>query len=94
MPGSAIAEIILQPILEFVVQLVGYYTAWLIVPVFTLGNVVVEPLIASRKVYPKWRRPMTTGAEPKVLDAEMASLIGFLFWVLVATAAYLVWPKT
>lgn len=94
MPASAIAEALLQPVLEVVAQLVGYYTSWVIAPFFTFGTVVVEPLISGRKVYPKWRLPLATGKAPKVLDAEMASLFGFVFWFLVGTAAYLVWSKT
>jgi hypothetical protein len=43
MPLSPIFEVILQPIAEIALQLAGYITACVIVPVFTLGLVGVEP---------------------------------------------------
>ncbi len=36
-------ELILQPMLELAAHVVGYATAYVIVPIFTLGQVVVEP---------------------------------------------------
>ena len=90
MPGSFIAEIILQPIVEGVLQVAGYLTARVIVPVFTLGTVVVEPLGSRSRVYPKLRWPSLTGKRPRVMDGEFASLIGLVFWGLIAVLVYLV----
>ena len=88
MPGSFIAELIVQPILELALQVAGYLTARVLVPVFTLGTVVVEPLGSRSRVYPKLRWPTLTGRQPRVLDAEAASLLGLLFWAAVAVVVY------
>jgi hypothetical protein len=89
-PGSFIAELILQPVLEFVLQVAGYLTARVIVPVFTLGTVLVEPIGSRDRVYPKLRWPTLTGRQPRVMDAEAASLLGLVFWGMVALVAYFV----
>jgi hypothetical protein len=89
MPGSAIAELILQPVLEAVLQVAGYLTARIVVPVFTLGTVVVEPIGWSDKVHPKLRWPRLTGRQPRVMDGEFASLLGLIFWGLVGLIVYL-----
>jgi hypothetical protein len=87
-PGSAIAELILQPIVEAVLQIAGYLTARVVVPLFTLGTVVVEPLGWQTKVHPKLRWPRLTGRHPRVLDGEFASLLGLVFWAMVAVVVY------
>ncbi len=89
MPGSFIAELILQPIVEAVLQVTGYLTARVVVPVFTLGAVVVEPMGSRKRIYPKLRWPNLTGRHPRVLDGEFASLLGLVFWALVALTVYL-----
>lgn len=43
MPLTPIFEVILQPVAEIALQLAGYITACVVVPVFTLGLVAVEP---------------------------------------------------
>ena len=88
MPGSVIAELILRPILEGVLQVAGYLTARVIVPVFTFGTVVVEPLGWKSRVHPKLRWPNLTGRRPRVIDGEFASLLGLVFWGLIAVLVY------
>ena len=90
MPGSFIAELIIQPVLELALQVAGYLTARVLVPVFTLGTVVVEPLGSRSRVYPKLRWPALSGRQPRVLNGELASLLGILFWAAVAIAVYFV----
>lgn len=88
MPGSIIGELVLQPIAELVLQVVGYFTGRLVVPVLSFGYAVVEPAPKGTRVYPKWHgfgRGSTGGV---VVDAEMGSLLGLLFWAAVAVAAY------
>ena len=81
-----VIELILWPILELAYQVASYYTARLLVPVFTLGNVVVEPLGKRTRGAPKLRRPAVSGRQPRVLSVECASLVGILFWLAVAVA--------
>ncbi len=88
MPGSVIAEVILQPVFEAVLQLAGYLTARVVVPVFTFGTVVVEPLGWRKTVYPKIRWPNLTGRSPRVMDGDFASVLGLVFWALVGVVVY------
>lgn len=88
MPLSAIAEAILQPILEVVLQLFCYGTAWLLVPVFTCGKVFVEPAPVREFVRPGFGRLKRSSKGCYVMDAELGSLIGLIFWFVVAFGAY------
>jgi hypothetical protein len=54
MPLSGLAEIILQPVAELALQLVGYVTARIVVPLFSLGLIRVEPAPQGVKVSPRW----------------------------------------
>lgn len=84
-----IFELLLQPILELVFYVLGYATAWVIVPVFTFGHVTVEPGPDGRFLKPKRGRIQRVGPGKYVMEAEMAVWVGVLFWVLVAIGAYL-----
>lgn len=88
MPLSAIAEIILQPIIEVVAQLFCFGTAWLIVPIITLGQVYVEPTPMREFVKPGFGRLQRTGKGHYVMEAELASLVGMIFWCAIAAVAY------
>jgi hypothetical protein len=88
MPLSAIAEAILQPIFEVVLQVFCYGTAWLIVPIFTLGRVYVEPTPIREFVKPGFGRLQRSSKGHYVMEAELASLIGLLFWFAFAAVIY------
>jgi len=94
MPLSAIAEAILQPIIEVAVQLLCYGTAWLIVPIITLGRVYVEPAPIREFVKPGFGRLQRSRKGYYVMEAELASLIGMIFWFVVAAGAYAYFMKT
>ncbi|HAF43881.1 MAG TPA: hypothetical protein DCK83_02795, partial [Gallionellaceae bacterium] len=94
MPLSAIAEAILQPIVEVVLQLFCYGTAWLLVPIFSLGRVYVEPTPIREFVKPGFGRLQRSDKGHYVMEAELASLIGMLFWFAVAIAAYAYFTQT
>ncbi len=89
MPGSVIAELILQPLAEITLQLAGYITARILVPAVTLGYCRVEPIGFRKTVYPRLRRPMLSRKDPLIMDCEVASLLGLVFWGLVAVGIYL-----
>lgn len=55
MPLTPIFEVILQPVAEIALQLAGYITACVVVPVFTLGLVGVEPGPKGELVKPRPR---------------------------------------
>ena len=88
MPLGAIAEAILQPITEVVLQLFCYGTAWLLVPMLTFGRVFVEPAPIREFVKPGFGRIQRSNAGHYVMDAELGSLIGMAFWFAVAIGAY------
>lgn len=90
MPGSFIGELILQPVAELALQVIGYFTGRVVVPVLSLGYASVEPAPKGVSVYPKWHR-LNRGSDGSiVVDAEMGALLGLAFWVLVGLGAYLV----
>jgi hypothetical protein len=88
MPLGAIAEVILQPIIEVVLQLFCYGTAWLLVPIFSFGMVFVEPSPIREFVKPGFGRLQRSSKGHYVMDAELGSLIGMVFWFAVAIGAY------
>lgn len=90
MPGSFIGELILQPIAEFALQLAGYFTGRVIVPVLSLGYASVEPAQKGVRVHPRWHGFHRRLDGSIVIDAEMGALLGLVFWVLVGLGAYLV----
>lgn len=61
-------ELLLQPILKLVFYVIGYGTGWVLVPLFTLGVVTVEP------------GPTRGGRF--VMKVELAAWIGLVFWIL------------
>jgi hypothetical protein len=94
MPLGAIAEAILQPIIEAVLQLFCYGTAWLIVPTFTCGRVFVEPSPIREFVKPGFGRLQRSAKGHYVMDAELGSLIGIVFWFSVGIGAYAYFAQT
>lgn len=92
MPGSVIVELILQPLAEGLLHIAGYITGRVVVPAFSLGFVCVEPIAPSRRPRPKWR-PSGQGFYHRqgrriVLSAELGTLLGLVFWLIVGLAAY------
>ncbi|MBY0571105.1 MAG: hypothetical protein K2P61_07455 [Burkholderiaceae bacterium] len=94
MPLSVIAETILQPIAEAAMQLICYGTAWLIIPIFTLGRVHVEPSPLREFVKPGLGRLQRSGNGHYMMEAELASLIGLIFWFVVAAGACVYFNQT
>jgi hypothetical protein len=88
MPLSPILEVILQPVAEMALQLAGYITACVVVPVFTLGVVGVEPGPDGEFVKPKLGAIQRLANGKLVVEAELASLVGLLFWVAVGVGVY------
>ena len=91
---NAIAELILQPIIEVVLQLFCYGTAWLLVPAFTCGKVFVEPTPIREFVKPGLGRLQRSSKGHYVMDAELGSLLGMVFWFAVAIGAYAYFKQT
>jgi hypothetical protein len=94
MPLGAIAEAILQPVIEIVLQLFCYGTAWLLVPIFTFGRVFVEPTPIREFVKPGFGSIQRSSRGHYMIDAELGSLIGMIFWFAVAIGAYVYFAQT
>lgn len=82
-------EFILQVLAEAVFQLAGYATSWVVVPLFSLGRVVVEPKKRGVGVSPRWHHASRAADGTLIIDAETGSAIGIAFWILVAVVWYL-----
>ncbi len=90
-PGSALAELILWPILELILYVAGYLTGYVVVPIVTLGRYQVEPFVVQgRKRYGKSRK-YSFARKANVVSDDAATLIGLLFWVAVTATIYLIW---
>ena len=100
MPGSIISELILRPVLEIVLHVIGYWTGRVVVPVLSLGLVRIDPADRKQVVRPRAERKRA-GPPPRdrrgfhrapdgaiIIDEEMAMYVGALFWVAVGIAAY------
>ena len=89
MPGSVVAELIIRPVFEFVLYAVGYLTGYVVVPAATFGFFTVEPVASgSRRPRPRLRSAKASPS-PRVVSADVAALVGILFWVLAVAIGYL-----
>jgi hypothetical protein len=91
MPGSIIAELILQPILEFIFHILGYYIGRVVVSVFTLGRIKCDRLLADtphRKI--RWTGTYHRRGERIYLTAEATAGVGVIFVALVG-AGFLIY---
>jgi hypothetical protein len=77
-----------------VAQLVCFGTAWLIVPIITLGWVHVEPTPMREFVKPGFGRLQRSSKGHYIMEAELASLVGMIFWLVAAAGAYAYFNRT
>ena len=92
MPGSIIGELILQPILEFIFHILGYYIGRVVVFVFTLGRIKCDRLLADtprRKM--RWAGTFHRRGQKIYLTAEATAGIGVIFVVLVVGGGFLIY---
>ena len=83
-----IFELLLQPIFELVFHGVGYVTAYILVPLFTFGQVTVEPSRNAGILNPKRGRIQRAANGKYVMAAELGSGIGVLFWIVVIVSYF------
>ena len=88
-------EAILEPVLEGVFELLAYGTGRLVVPLFTLGRVRVEPMSRKNDVKPgpAWRRrprAEPAGGGVRQIGEGWGALCGLLFWFAVVVVVVLV----
>lgn len=88
--GEIIGELLLRPLFEFLLQLIGYITARVLLPILSFGFVTVAPASKGVKVYPKWHGLDRASNGKVVLHEEMGALLGIVIWlVIIALVFYL-----
>lgn len=91
MPGSIIGELILQPIVEVVLQFIGYFTGRVVVPVLSFGRAYISPAPRGVPVWPRWHGFNRSSDGHIVLDCEMGAFFGVIFWLVVGVAGYFIY---
>lgn len=88
MPLEAVAESVLAPLLGLVLELLGYLTGRVVVPVFTFGFFRVEALSREkrRRRTGEWFARQTN--QPRVISPDAGALCGFVFWSAIGVCAY------
>lgn len=85
-PLSALAEIVLGPVLELALYVVGYGTGRILIWIASLGRATVE--VADRKsVRPRWHELGRSEDGRVIVEADMAACLGLMFWLFVAAVA-------
>jgi hypothetical protein len=90
MPGSIISEWLLRPLIELLLQLLGYWTGRIVVPALSFGLIRIEHIERAKRIRPRWHGFHRGKDGGIVIDDEMTMLLGFLSWVVVAAAAYFI----
>ena len=93
MLGDIIWELILRPIFELILQIIGYFTSRFILPAITFGFIAVAPANKGVKVRPKWHGFNRASNGRIVLHEEMGALLGILIWVLLIVLGVLIFVK-
>ena len=92
MPASIIGELILQPILEIIFHVVGYYTGRAVVPLFTLGRVKCDRITTDtprRKL--KWGGWFHRRGQQIYMTPEATAVVGVLFILLLVASGFLIY---
>ena len=82
-------EFIVQAVAEAVFQLAGYATGWVLVPLFSLGRAVVGTRKRDARIFRSWPRVSRAEDGKFIVDADLGTLIGLVFWFAVAGAWFL-----
>ncbi len=91
MPGSVIAELILQPVLEFVFHILGYYVGRVVVFIFTLGRIQCDRLLTDTPRHrTRWAGTYYRRSQQIYLTSEATAGIGVVFVLLVVGGGFLI----
>lgn len=85
---DAVAEFILRPFVEVAIHIAGYVTAYVMIPILTLGHVVVEPNRKHLALFRSGKRISRSPNGKLIMEAEIASYCGFLIWALIGVGIY------
>jgi len=87
MPGDFIGSLF-QEIFEQFFQLFCYFTLRILLPVVTFGYVTVEPARRGTRLSIKWHGVHRTTNGKIVLDANLAGVLGLIFWLIVLAIVF------
>ncbi len=91
MPGSVIAEFILQPILEFIFHVLGYYVGRVVVFLFTLGRIKCDPILKDTPRHrTRWAGTFHRRGQSICLTSEATACIGVIFVLIAVGGGFLV----
>ncbi len=79
-------EFLARTVGELVLEVVGYFTGRIVIPVFTFGRVHVEPGRKGEWTKPRWRRLVRLPDGTYLMSAEMGATWGALLWISVGIA--------
>ena len=91
---DALAEIILRPIFEIAFHLVGYLTGYIVVPILTIGRVLVEPDKKGMRDFSKGSCLVRRPDGKFVMEADLGALCGIVFWVVVVAGLFIYHSNT
>jgi hypothetical protein len=80
---------IVRGAIELVVQLFGYLTARLVLPILSLGYMRAEPYDKRHPLRRRWHGFHRARNGIIVVGFDMATFLGFLFWIVVIAAVLL-----
>ncbi len=88
MPGSVIVELIIRPLAEITLEIAGYATGRVVVPVLSFGRVTVEPVCKDKRAKPRWQGFYRNENKRIILTVETGALLGLFFWFAVGGLGY------
>lgn len=77
-----IVETVFGTVGELVLQIFCYGTTYLLLPIVSLGKCYVESASIFRFTRPKWGGLHKDENGRYCMDAELASFLGFIFWLV------------
>ncbi len=77
-----IVETVFGTAVQLVLQIFCYGTTYLLLPIVSIGKCYVESAPIYRFTHPKWGSLLKDENGRYCMDAEFASFLGFVFWVL------------
>jgi len=93
MPGEIIGELLIRPIAELILHIVGYYTSRILLPIFSFGHIFVAPSPKGIKVKPKWHGFGSASNGKIVVHEEMGTLLGLLIWAAFITIGFIIYSN-
>ena len=85
------AEVPARFLPEAVIQVIGYFTARLLLPLVTFGHVRVDPLTRGTPPKFKWHGVHRTRSGKIVLQADLAGTLGLIFWAAIIASGAVIY---